>query len=627
MDSRRQIGRSAALWLIAIAPALLLAAGVVRFMLNHMFFHAPYLLDTGMLSGLVYRDGLVLPTPQIACNYATVFYDVYVSPLMSLFSALSYVAPVGRLDWFALVQGAVYAPTGLAVYVVASRLEPDSLLRRLPITLFAALAFSFSGIVLWMIGYPHFEAAIPALTCLTLGALVTGRPRMAWLCLVVAASVRQDGGAHVAIALVPLVVLRWRGVAMAPSRRRLVAMICAGIGACIAGTLCQKLLFHPAGRLASVYLGIPPYAHLGASMLAARLRRFVEVDQVIYYPLLATCLVAAIRRDARYLLGWASVAPWFAFNLTAYDDAKAMFFAYADGPFLVGIFWVYVYGAHLAPAHRRLRAAPLEAVLGLVCVASTLGVQRSNSPAMRQLVEDMAVVHRIDRAAVRGFVDALRDRRARFGRLRADGAIATLALEVLEPSEIWGPGATGVDTLAFHRELADAVVPDLIANQLDACTQVRGTGIVVCAHDRLRDAFAGVATDELPATFLATSLGARYRNIVAADDRGVVFRNRHALGGTLGVLPPGSYVWTVRLAVDEPVELDGDQLATLEIERDGARMAFASAARNERELRLRFDVDRRTTPILFNFMSRAATPLTVTATQIRRLPTGTTAPP
>ena len=45
------------------------------------------------------------------------------------------------------------------------------------------------------------------------------------------------------------------------------------------------------------------------------------VDIVV--PMLATGVIAFLRRDARYLLGWVVTLPWLMLNFTAYQDVKA----------------------------------------------------------------------------------------------------------------------------------------------------------------------------------------------------------------------------------------------------------------------------------------------------------------
>lgn len=618
---RRLVRRVAPVLLIGVLPALLLGLGIVRFMLNHFFARAPYLLDSGMLSGLSYQDGLLLETPKIACNYVDLYYDVYVSPLTSLFSALSYVSPVGRLEWFSFLQGAVYVPIGLAVYFVASRLDPASALRRLPITLVAALAFSFHGLVLWMVGYPHFEAAMPGLTCLALAALVTGRTRTAWVCLALAASVRQDGGIHVACAVAPLLFLSWRGVEMTPTRRKLVITIAVAIGISVVGMVSQKLFFHPIPRLSQAYLGDPLYSHLGMEMLARRAWNFVETKQLIYYPFLATCVIAAVRRDARYLLGWIAVMPWFLFSFLAVEEVKAAFFAYGVGPLIVGVFWVYLYGAHLAPVPRRLRAGVFEAVFAVVCLTSTFGAWQAAPDGMRATASDMVFARPKDRAVVHAFVELIHQHRARFGRLHVDGSIATLALEHLEPHEIWQPGMIGVDTLAFHRDSPEAMVimSDLIANHLDVCTRVRKTGIFICTRDRLpTDTFAGLEVDVMPASFFNSDIVRKNLTIVQIQDRGIWFRYRYNLSGWLGTLPRGTYEWTLTFTLDEPLLLEGDELARLEIVQGNSLLAFTTASKGAHEIKLRFD-SKGDAPLAFRFGPRPDSPLIVTNSEVRRI--------
>ncbi len=487
--------------LAGATPALLLAFGIARFVLNHFDVRPPYLLDAGLLSKIVYRDGLALPIPGIAVDYAHLFYEVHISPLSSLFSVLSYLVPIDRIHWYAFVEAVLYVPFGLVVYLVASRLDPGSALRRLPLTIAAALAFSFSGLVLWTVDYLHFEIATSGMICLMLGALVTDRPRTAWLCLALAASVKQDGGIHIAMAVLPLLLLHWRGTDMAPTRRRLVLAIAVGVAITVVELVAQRVFLHPFPRLTHAYLGDPLYGHLSLDLLADRAAVFFTSEQVIYYPFLATCLVAALRRDARYLLGWASVVPWFVFNFLAVEDTKAWFVAYGVAPFLVGVFWVYLYGAYLAPSHRRLHAGVLEAVFTLVCLASTLGICRGQPGGLKFTVREMAISHHRDVAAVDGFVDAILTHRAELGHLGVDYAVAALAIESLELSDRWYPGAK-LDAIAFHRASKehDAVVVDVAADGLDHCLRVIDTGLVLCARGTVAETvLAGLHTEVLPA--------------------------------------------------------------------------------------------------------------------------------
>ncbi|HTR54135.1 MAG TPA: hypothetical protein VMJ10_25760 [Kofleriaceae bacterium] len=624
--NRRWIERAAQPVVVGVVPTLLLGLGIWRFMSNHIFARAPYILDTGLLARLVYRDGVLLAVPHIACNYADSFYELYVSPLTSLFSAVSYVVPIQRLEWFTIVQAAVYAPLGAAVYLIASRFEPGSALRRLPVTFAAAVAFAFSGFTLSTVGFPHFEVAMPAFACLMLGAIVTGRTRLAWTFLALTAAVRQDGGFVAATTLLPLLYLSWRGVEMRPTRKRLAVMFGVAIGASVVAMVVQKLVFHPFPRLTQAYLGDPPYAHLTWSLLAARAEQFLDINKVIYFPFIATVAVAAIRRDARYLLGWAGAAPWFVFDFTAIEESKAQFFAYGLGPFMMALLWVYLYGAQLAPAARRPRAIVLEGAFVVVCLASTFGAYRSHPTEVAFTARDMAVGHHINRAKVHAFVEALHDHRASLGRLRIDGPVATLAIEYVDPGEIWNPGATDIDALAFHIEgpAAMTVLGDLLANHLDACAHVKRTGLYLCTHDRLPpDVFAGLEIEVVPPPFISADFITQHWNVIEIEDRGIAFQDDRTTEGWLGILPRGTYEWTFTLEPETPVTGD---LARLEVVQGQTMLAVGVAPNSARELRVRFDADGGEQPLAFRFRALGGS-LVVTTTQLRRIATDHAATP
>src|SRR5215468_7828614 len=145
MTSLRSGAVRAAPQLTGIVPAALLCIGVARHALTHFFVRAPVLLDAGWFSALVYRNGLIPDNPLIACDYAPTYYGVHLTPFLSALSLLSYLAPVGRIEWYALTQAIVYLPLAIAPWAVAAQLDRATALRRAPITLAAALAFCFGG--------------------------------------------------------------------------------------------------------------------------------------------------------------------------------------------------------------------------------------------------------------------------------------------------------------------------------------------------------------------------------------------------------------------------------------------------------------------------------------------------
>ncbi|HEY5934380.1 MAG TPA: hypothetical protein VIU61_07095 [Kofleriaceae bacterium] len=550
---KRALERFAPITIAGVLPTVVLCIGIAIYTLNHFFNHAPYLLDSGWYSDIVYRAGIFPRNPRLACDYAEWYFGVHFSPMISVFSLLSYVQPLPRIEWYALHQALMFMPFGMATYLLASRVDRPGLLRRLPVTAFAAIAFTFNGQILKMIPYPHYEVAIGGLICLMLGALVTDRPRMAWAFLILTIAVREDGGIHAGLALAPFLYLSWRGATLPVSRRTMIKMIGVAMVSSVFGIFCQKILFDGASVMSIVYLGNPIYSHLSSQVLVDRFWDFYENCQVMFYPFLATCVLAAVRRDARYLLGWAVTIPWFVLNFLASQPQKATFAAYAGFPFVASVFWVYVYGAKLAPEARRLRPIVLEAVFAGICLLATFGMHRA-WPAMGKFMEkEVFYLRPSDRAAVHEFVDILGKRRGELGRFHADYSAAAIALESLGDDNGWAPKIPASDAIAFHSESVyrDHLLPDLFTHQLDFCTRIKRTGIVLCTRNRLPAGFfGGLATDVIPSSFVfANSLR---RRGIAVEPRGVTLTGRVGFDAYLGLLPAGRYelVWT--LATEGP---------------------------------------------------------------------------
>lgn len=612
-DAQRR-RRAGLVLLVAAIPALLLFFGVANFILNHFFVRAPYLLDSGLLSGIAYRSGALQAVPEVAMT-ATSFYQVYFSPIVSVFSGLSYLFPVHRIEWFAFVQGLVFFPLGMAVPLLGTRLGRDTLLRRLPTLFIAAATFSFGGLVLWMVGYPHYEAATPGLICLMLVSVVTGRNRSAWLFLGLAASVRQDSGVHAALALAPLWYLSWRGVQMIPSRRRLLTMIGVAVGTTVFGIVVQKLFFDTFDRLRDVYLGTPTYGHLDGALIVARAKRFFEICQVIYYPFLATALLSILRRDARYLLGWAAAGPWFVFNFIAFDDQKSMFTAYSVMPFLVSVFWIYLYGAFLARPERRFLPWVLEIVFALVCVASTLGMHRGAAAALKFTVAEMAIPRARDRAAVHGFVEALDTHRSDFGELSVDYAVSAIALEHLHLRDTWTRSRNvGPDSFVFHDraqgEEPDVLFPEIVASSMDWCTRIVGTHIVVCSRKRFPPTtFEGLATQVVPAAFVFSRL---FRSSVRVDADGVTLGAGASVYGPFGRLPAGTYECVVSFTTTSSSGV------RMFVETDLEPISDVSVTAGANDLRLTFVIGGEEHPIAYRFTAGQA-PLTIREVRVRRI--------
>jgi len=607
---------------VAFVPAVLLGVGNTRFILNHFYARTPYLLDSGWFAALVHRAGFIQVNPDVACDYARTYWGVHVSPFLSFFSLASYAFPLERIDWYAVFQGAVFAPLGCVWYLVASRSAPARGWAHLAVSTAAALAFAFGAQVLFCVPYPHFEIAIAAWICVLLASLATGRKFLADVAFVLALSVREDAGLHTGLALLPLwwIARRRDGAAIEP---RPVLRLAAGAFAwSVVAVAIQKLGFPAPGLFRTEYLGQPAFAHINLGLVIERLRYLVEHHSFMVIPFAAAASLATWRRDAGYLLGYLGALPWFLVNLLAHQEQKGHFDAYTGFPFIVSAFWTYLYGALLVPTGQRFRPLVFESMVGAASIAATVAFAMSFPGMLPSIARDMVDTSATRRDLVRTFAERMQSRRSDFGRVLIDDAVGAVATDAFHFSDYYlhyVPGAKDVDAIAFHQHsIRSIVLPDLAALGM-RCTHVLGTGFSVCHGDRVpEDVFAGLPTEEVPPLLAFALFGPRGERI--APRNGVVTKDvtPGLLFGALLEGLSGEHEVVLTLDVHE-VQPGPDDLVFLEVAVDNVVRATARAPRQPARHELVVPADLRPEQVLaIRLWQRAPASFTISDAQLRR---------
>ena len=588
---RERLQRAASVLIGALVPCAIVALANASYILDHFYARAPLLLDSGWLSSLVPRSGVLLADPGVTQHYGRSFFSVHLSPFMSLFSVLSAVLPFDRIAWYALFQGFVYAPLGLCVYLVSSHAGSQRVWR-MPLTALTGLAFAFSAQALVAIEYPHFEPAIAGFLCLLLASIVTNRrSALVWPLLALTVSVREDAGFHAGLALCPLLYLVRRGELEVGDRKRLVRLVLAAFGAGTVSVAVQKIFF-PTEAFHLPLFGDPLLHHLANGGIAERVRWLVWGCPHISVPLLATMVLAAVRRDARYMLGWLAATPWLIVNLLMFEEAKWRFVAYVGFPFLVSVFWVFLYGALLTRPERRLGRATLELLFAGIGLASIGATYLQNPALVQSAARGMMRTGDAHPEEVRAFAKAIRERGAALGAITVDSSVAALAIENVARSEV-GTMRPETDTIAFHRDgpLGDAdVLAELSAKGIARCAQLRKTGYFLCSRFEQRAASSiGAPTDSIPAL---VAFATPYEgHAVTVDPAGLVIPrgsspgfwvvNRPLPAGTGGAF---EVFWD--LVIDEVDLTDPTPLVTVDVVVDGAIAGKAIASRSAPRQRL-----------------------------------------
>lgn len=410
------------------------------------------------------------------------YWGWHVSILVALGSILSYAFPGDRVEWYCIFQALVYAPFAFAIPL----LVPARARRGLLTALFVAacsVAFAFGGQVVAAIGYPHFESFASAGLAILLAALAMGRERVAWVGLFMAIATREDCGFHAASFLIAVIAADILGRPFPIPRRRILLMTGVGLASTVLMMVIQKRFFASIDAFHIYITGNPPYAHLTKLALRERISGFGTLCGFIWAPMLATALIAGIRRDARYLLGWVVSIPWLVLNLTAFQDVKAAVALYTGFPFVGAVMWVGAYGI-VEASHRtqsKLSWPWPVAMTACVSLVGLWGLYFSYPAATVHIARSSFVSAVANPTGLRAFAKGLRERA--YGPVKVDPAMASWAVESTRHEDFLVPGdrapnAIGAVGYAFFNEPRSIAL--LAQLPFPKCGRVSGTRASFC---------------------------------------------------------------------------------------------------------------------------------------------------
>lgn len=466
-----------------LLPALFVFWMGSCFVWNH-FLEGPFLHDAGWYSAIIHRQGLLPDNPPSAYPLEK-YFAVHVSAAVSLASALSYLLPLGRIEYYCLFQGVLYAPLG---WVAARLLNADGAPRPRDalLVVVASLLFALNGQVISCLGYPHYEILISVGLCVLLLGLALGRRGLAWMGIVIASMTREDGGFHAGAFVAATWLCGVFGRPFPVPPRALLAMFAVSVGSSLAAMTLQRAFFEPAQLFQHEYLGNPAFSHLTVTTIAERLTAFAKSSRFVLLPWLASLFIAVRWRDWRYLLGWCVELPWFLLNLFAAQQLKATFDIYTGFPFVGSIFWVGVYARIAAPEAARTRALT---ALVVTSALSAVGMASSHPSASKHILTRAVWPLDIPHHGMRSFAGRLSANPNAHGNLLVDPGVASWAIENM-PAERRVFDVADVrrldtrDGIAFFRtgSRGPMLRRFVATSPFTSCGNIPGTEVFLCAR-------------------------------------------------------------------------------------------------------------------------------------------------
>ncbi|MGH6988372.1 MAG: hypothetical protein ACREFD_12745 [Stellaceae bacterium] len=434
---------------LAAAPAFV---GYGDFILNHFYRYGAVLLDSGLLADLAWHQG-----PSLAGSFlldGKGFYAFHIAPIFVLLSALSRLAPVAMAQWFAIFTGTAQALLAVAVFWL---LAADYGLRRgwrIAAAILLAVAFSYNGLAIAQVRYPHFEILIAAGMMLFVVAWRHRQWVLAAAFFLLTLLCREDAGFQLVAVLGVVIALQWRdGV---PLSRQRPALIFLGLGLAysVGAVVLSTLLFPDHSSFIRTYLGSPPFGHLSWALVGARAAGYLTARGYIFLPAILATIWAIAARNPYIVAGYIAFIPWTLLHLVAASPLAGTLSSYYGFPYLVAAFWPLI-GYRMRPARRRY-----EPFLGfaVMILASFAGLSAQHDPTHIPLLAGFTDPPAFaEQARVEQAMTAIAADHAALGRVLAGDSVASLKPEAFHRDETWWDGPPGRrDSLLYFAHDRDA---------------------------------------------------------------------------------------------------------------------------------------------------------------------------
>ncbi len=471
--------RLVVLGVAAAAPAFV---GYADFILNHFYRYGTVLLDSGLLADLAWHQGLALPGS--AFNEASTFFAVHVAPIFVVLSALSWLVPLAMAQWFALLTGVAQALPAVAAFWLLSTEYGMRAGWRVAAAMLVAVAFSFNGLAIAQVRYPHFEILLAAFLMLFLVAWWRRRFVPAAIFFVLYLLCREDAGFHVFAVLAVLVVLRWRdGVPLSAQQSALI-FLALGFAYSLAAVLLGMALAPGQSSFARIYLGSPPFGHVTAGLVATRAAGYAVARTYIFLPAAVAVIWAIAARNPYLLVGYIAFIPWTILHLLADSALAGTLSSYYGFPYLVAAFWPLL-------GWRMKSTTPLWQPLlgfGAMIAASFVALPSQHDPARIPLIAGFVDPPSLaDQARVESAMAAVHRDHAALGRVLAGDSIAALRPQEFRRDETFWDGPPGQrDSLLYFAGDRDARAMGALAaaSGLTRIFAVTGTPIRIVTDRR-----------------------------------------------------------------------------------------------------------------------------------------------
>ncbi|RJQ28023.1 hypothetical protein C4565_04355 [Candidatus Parcubacteria bacterium] len=458
---------------------------ITNYNLNHWYVFGAYMLDSGWFSFLASHASFpsMANPPSIGGTYL----ETHFSPIFWILSFIkSFIESLPDNVFFAMLQGLWVGIISICIFFLSKKITNSNL-----ISLIASLAGAFNGIVLAIIGFPHFEIAIPAFLILTLTLLSIEKRCYACICLSIflLLVIREDAGLHAfGLFILISVYFKIKNNKAEAIKYLTLAVVCAAYS--LTAILFQKYFFSKGDNaLARVYFGSPIYGHIGVEFIKDRLSFYIANRQYILLPVLISLVYAVRNKNLLLCIGTLSVMPWLLFSISAFSLPAGALVSYYSFPIMIALLWPTI-STHIQKQSDK-RNVYLQIIICTFSIFLLIGSQglHDNNPFKKMGFNYAYVLLKTDRT-----ISSINHDLQKFGNVVVDDSIASFLTKSIKGGQ-WkyygnftDSDLAMVDTIFFFKDswLSDTFEKIILKANLNNLYEVPGTKILCASKNDLK---------------------------------------------------------------------------------------------------------------------------------------------
>lgn len=407
----------------------------VNYHINSFYHYGAGVLDSGWFIFLATNfTSTILQNPPVlfTTHLGETYLNTHVSFIFIFFSFLYkyiffWISPEIYLS---MILSLFYALLSFSIFIFLSHLNINLFL-----LLFISISAAFNAQSLAMVGFPHFEIAIPVLIILFFVLYVKKQKILSYIIFIFMLFAREDAGFHFFGLIFIMMCIEYIKTTSIQYSKELIKFALIAFIYSLTVIIIQKIFFQVDDAFVRVYAGSDFFAHLNIQFLSNRFEFLILQRAYLYVPIIILFFAAFFTKNYYLLASALSIIPWTVLSICAITDMPGTLSNYYAFTFILIFGWIPIAcylnsGLSNNIVIKQMIFIMISVILSSIILFPNLKGNVDDSPWQRIFVpnkKEIVYTHK--------FKNYLKEHKDKLGNILYDEAMSLFAIDSLQFKE------------------------------------------------------------------------------------------------------------------------------------------------------------------------------------------------